>query len=396
MGQVRPELQDIVDEVSRLLDAPTLLEDSTYNLIAFAAQRGDVDGVRQASILERRIPEQLVEWFEQFGIRQAVLPLRTPADESLEIMSRLCFPVRHHGVSQGFLWVLDDSRDVDDPAVVAVADLAAQAGQYLSNLSRKQEYDALAVGDLLSTDRESARQAAIRLVDRGTLSATAPTTVIVAGCWNPEPANRVIPQLTSLPRTMLADVGPSSATLILSLRRSGDSDSDTEDVARRVIELYRARVPLEWPGRIVAGIGSPCHNLADLRAHWLQARIAARVASYSENGQDLAQWSSLGIHRLLAAAPDAILADIVFDPAIEALLANPDQTLVTTARTYLDNAGHAQETAQALSIHRQTLYYRLDKVRQLTGLDLNRGADRTRLHVALTLAPVLKAHNTDG
>ena len=49
-----------------------------------------------------------------------------------------------------------------------------------------------------------------------------------------------------------------------------------------------------------------------------------------------------------------------------------------------------QETAAALHIHRQTLYYRLNKAENLTGLSLSNGHDRTRLHLGLMLAPLLE------
>lgn len=60
--------------------------------------------------------------------------------------------------------------------------------------------------------------------------------------------------------------------------------------------------------------------------------------------------------------------------------------LARTAEVYLDCAGQAGRTASELSIHRQTLYYRLSRVEQLTGLDLDDGEDRLLLHMALKRA----------
>ena len=57
--------------------------------------------------------------------------------------------------------------------------------------------------------------------------------------------------------------------------------------------------------------------------------------------------------------------------------------LARTAETFLDCAGQAGRTAAELGIHRQTLYYRLSRVEQLTGLDLDDGEDRLLLHMAL-------------
>ena len=70
------------------------------------------------------------------------------------------------------------------------------------------------------------------------------------------------------------------------------------------------------------------------------------------------------------------------------LLARPD--LAATAATYLDHAGNVQRAATELGIHRQTLYYRLHRIEELTGFDLADGRDRLTLHLALTLAPLLR------
>lgn len=50
---------------------------------------------------------------------------------------------------------------------------------------------------------------------------------------------------------------------------------------------------------------------------------------------------------------------------------------------FLDCAGQASRTAAALGIHRQTLYYRLSRIEELTGLHLTEGEDRLLLHMAL-------------
>ncbi|NJP79172.1 PucR family transcriptional regulator, partial [Streptomyces sp. AA8] len=65
------------------------------------------------------------------------------------------------------------------------------------------------------------------------------------------------------------------------------------------------------------------------------------------------------------------------------LLAPAHAELARTAEVFLDCAGQAGRTAAALGIHRQTLYYRLARVEQLTGLDLDEGEGRLLLHMAL-------------
>lgn len=85
-------------------------------------------------------------------------------------------------------------------------------------------------------------------------------------------------------------------------------------------------------------------------------------------------------------AADRAPPEAAADPAVHALLTPPHKDLARTAEVFLDCAGQASRTAAALGVHRQTLYYRLSRIQQLTGLDLNDGEDRLLLHMTLKAA----------
>ncbi|MFD9521129.1 PucR family transcriptional regulator [Streptomyces sp. NPDC059979] len=131
--------------------------------------------------------------------------------------------------------------------------------------------------------------------------------------------------------------------------------------------------------RMTAGVADPVRGLAELPAAWEQAVAAARAAVAQPRLGPVAQWSAIGPYRLLA----TLAADPVDDPAARTLLTPAHRELARTAEVFLDCAGQAGRAAAALGIHRQTLYYRLARVEQLTGLDLDEGEDRLLLHMAL-------------
>ncbi|MHC5909151.1 PucR family transcriptional regulator, partial [Streptomyces sp. S6] len=107
------------------------------------------------------------------------------------------------------------------------------------------------------------------------------------------------------------------------------------------------------------------------------AGAGARAALAEPRFGPVAEWGRIGAYRLLAALGP------VADPVVAPLLSPVHRELARTAEVYLDRAGQAGRTAAELGIHRQTLYYRLSRVEQLTGLDLGDGEDRLLLHMAL-------------
>ncbi|CAL2070101.1 PucR family transcriptional regulator [Streptomyces murinus] len=135
-------------------------------------------------------------------------------------------------------------------------------------------------------------------------------------------------------------------------------------------------------GGTAAGIGDPRIGLAELGAVWQEARAAAQAALAERRLGPVAQWRGIGPYRLLTALPP----ESAQDPAAGPLLSPAHRELARTAEVYLDCAGQAGRTASELGIHRQTLYYRLNRVEQLTGLDLDDGEDRLLLHMALKRA----------
>ncbi|MGC9382505.1 PucR family transcriptional regulator, partial [Streptomyces sp. MH13] len=133
---------------------------------------------------------------------------------------------------------------------------------------------------------------------------------------------------------------------------------------------------------VAAGVSAPRTGLAELGDAWWEASAAARAARAESRFGPVAEWTSIGAFRLLTALP----ARSVRDPAVRVLLSPAHRELARTAEVYLDCAGQAGRTAAELGIHRQTLYYRLSRVEQLTGLDLADGEDRLLLHMALKSA----------
>lgn len=69
--------------------------------------------------------------------------------------------------------------------------------------------------------------------------------------------------------------------------------------------------------------------------------------------------------------------------------AHGDDRLRDTLRCYLEHAGSIPKTAEALRLHRTSLYYRLRQIQEITGLDLDDGGHRLTLHLGLRIEELL-------
>ena len=116
-----------------------------------------------------------------------------------------------------------------------------------------------------------------------------------------------------------------------------------------------------------------------------QGRSAARAAA-TLRSQEFLRFDDLGALRLLVAlAEGPELARYVEDelgPLLEhdAHASNP---LLPTLRAYLDACGNKARTAEVLFVQRRTLYYRLERLEALLGLDLSTSETQQRLHLAV-------------
>ncbi|MEV6331019.1 helix-turn-helix domain-containing protein [Streptomyces sp. NPDC051909] len=413
---MKGDYQDLVDEISTLLGTPAILENRDFGLIAFGAHDSEddsaMDPVRTRSILTRKSTPAVRAWFEGFGIARATGPVRIPAAPDAGVFrDRICLPVRHRGVVLGYVWLLDAEPGPSHERLTAAMEVATRIGDLLADEERAGADLSRELRTTLTAERGWQYDMALAAL-RTALGPDADGlhTLVCLAPWPEEdsPSPRTVPGAAALctvpwratagrssapgpgggagsgpgspagqtsPTPYLPGTGTGTGRALAALvrLRSGDNLSPATTAAGRLRDAGGAGA--------VAGIAAPRRGLADLDLAWREATSAARAASAQPHLGPLAEWAAIGPYRMLTALPAAEP-----DPAVRALLAPAHAELARTAEVFLDHAGQAGRTATALGIHRQTLYYRLSRVEQLTGLDLDAGEDRLLLHMALKSA----------
>jgi sugar diacid utilization regulator len=138
-------------------------------------------------------------------------------------------------------------------------------------------------------------------------------------------------------------------------------------------------------------------DAGDLARAANEALLAANVAegdTAAEDGHRVLAFDDTGAYRLLLSAMSEDPAELqrFYAETIEPLVAYDDQyetDLVVTVEAFLDADGNVAGTAQRLFTHRHTIRYRLERVRELSGLDVGSTDGREKLSLGLKAMRVL-------
>ena len=139
---------------------------------------------------------------------------------------------------------------------------------------------------------------------------------------------------------------------------------------------------------------------ADLPRAASEALLAANVAHGSADGVSLA-FEQTGAYRLLLSAMSENPSELqrFYGETVEPLVAYDEQyetDLVRTLEAFLEADGNVAGTAQRLFTHRHTIYYRLERVRELSGHDVSSSDGREKLSLGLKAMRVLGISSADG
>lgn len=384
------DLQDVVDRLSARLGRPVLIDDTELRPLAYSRQTGSLDPVRTVSILERGAPPEVRDALLGHGIATAPAgrPVHIAADPSIAMAARVCVPIGPPRARHGYLWVIEDEPLAPDDLEAAAA-AARRADELLAaeaaERAERAERDARLLRELVSGGRGPAELAAE--LDRHGLLAGRPLTVCVLAAQPPggEAQRRwLLAGLERLRRRL-----PTGAVLVGELDGrpacvAAAGPAALADAGAPSIAAALAAAVEEAPGpdgaRAVVGEGEPFADLAGAPVALRRARAALRAVA-----RGAARWSDLGAERILAHVDArAALADL--PPGVARLLDPEHAVLRDTLAAWLERAGDVKATADALSLHRAGLYYRLRRIEELAGVDLRRGDDRLLCHLALRLA----------
>jgi hypothetical protein len=385
------DLFAVANAVAALLDAPVTIEDRSSRVLAFSARQDEADAARTETIIGRQVPERYARVLTELGVFRDLYRYDRPVVVDPEpigyddmTVPRVAFAVRVGDEVLGSIWAA--TRQPLTPAKEAsLRDAAQLVALHLLRLRAGADVSRRLRADLVSTALEGGRGAGQALSRLGLADQT--LVVMAAALREADPeASAHAEQLRAgerqrftdafavhlsamNPGTAVAEIGGVAYALFPVVGLAAAGEERAARAAGVFLERIGARV------QAVVAVGRAVADLSGLAQSRVTAERVLRVLRSRPETGPVARMGDVQTASLLLELGDLMAArgDQPLGPMASLIAhdARSDSDLLGTLRAWLDSFGDVSQASASLFVHPNTLRYRLRRISQICGLDLN-------------------------
>jgi hypothetical protein len=382
-GRGPTDLFALADSLAGAIGASVVIQDDRSRVLAYSSLQEDVDPIRRATILERRVPERARVLYEKWGVYAHLAaseqPLFLPADPAAEFTGRMVISVRAGKDRLGSIWV-ESATPLTGAGRAALEDGARTVALHLLRSRASADLERHVESELVTW----------------LLEGTGDPSTVAAQAGLPPGQFRVIAVRADLgaERHAASLLAFERATTGFGWSRPGRSAllGDTvytilpcTDVGPAHGWVLALRGALPPDVTMTAGIGA-CATAAELPAGRQEADEALALHALNPAGPALAydeSWTEVLLQRLrtLAASRRRPAQGPVED--LRRYDAEHGTQYVVTLRAWLEGQGDLAEAGARLAVHPNTIRYRMRKMAEITALDLEDPSKRLAMLIDL-------------
>jgi purine catabolism regulator len=380
------DLKELATQLAMLLHQSISIENERFEILA-SANVAEVDEARRFTVSQGRTDPRLLNALEQRGIlrelQTTLRPVHIPPIPEVGLeLERILAPIVVHGDIYGYVWIIADDRPLTELDRMAISIGATVAALIMLYQESVQSAEASLKGSLLAQliEGDAGREAVLtdQALRYGVDLARRYVMLLVESTERGTERivqiyHRRINRLASLQKWQVV-VGQFAGQVVLLAQ------------AEQNIEQMIAAIHAEMNGvshRI--GVSGVQRGAEQVSVAHQQCREVLHISQRLKNMRSAVYFDHLGyLHTLYRAGAESLLTNPVV-PHIRRLLKEEHIDLFDTLEGYLDAGGNGMQTAEALHIHRSTLNYRLDRVKELYGFELSDPLERLNLQIAIKL-----------
>jgi len=389
-------MAELINAMARLTGKAVVIQDkrlyvTEYTLQPqFAAMWDDIEQFL------RKVDNLPIEMQDRHRVHEMNQPVQIQA-LPMPGMARLVAPVVTKGIGRGFLSIIGHDGNLDDIDLLVAEHGAEACALEMAKLKAVSEtekrlrgtfLDRLLIGDV-------SQQEAVRQGERFEHDMAQAHIAIVLSWRGDEP-----PSMRRLETTVNTLI-ESHRTSALVWQREREKEvvvfhaTDSEnpiDHSLKLSEAFAREINQQFTHNHVAiGLGQPARDVSAWRTSYRDAVQARDLAVRLQTDTPL-YIGDLGVYQLILSLNDREKLTDFCERTLGTLIEydmRQNADLIKTLEAFFNCHGNLSQTAEVLIVHRNTLLYRMNRINEIAGIDLNRPETRLALHLALTIRRLL-------
>jgi DNA-binding PucR family transcriptional regulator len=394
-------LESLTDTISEVLQCPVTIEDANHRLIAYSSHDPQTDPARIATIVSRRVPEKVINALWQNGVIQKLMesdePVRIPAINEVGLGVRLAIAIRKNNNVLGYIWAIEIEEKLHDFAFHQLIKAAQAAKTKLLQLrtdERKEErghqdFFWQLLSGYLKSDAVIKEKAKI-------LGVMLPASYQVVVLQFESEINQKLYQqiqyiITTTQRIrIIFHINQSNQLILLTASQPQQMLNQNTEVLLDLINQMKNRF---GSSPTVGGGGAIYDNYSYIEKSYQEALTVLQIKKqFPEETSDIFHYSDLGFFRFLPLILEEKRIHRSENECLKKLKRYDRENngnLLHTLEIYLSSDSNVNKSADSLHIHANTLTYRLKRIAEISGIDLN------NMNQKVTLYLELKTENLD-
>ncbi len=391
-------MPELINTMARLTNKSIVIQDKRLRILHSSVQPEFVSYWEEIETFLKKLDNLPIEYQDRHRVSEA--------DDSVQMQSlstpniaRLVSPVITSDIGRGYLSIIGRDTELDDIDLLVAEHGAAACALEMAKQKAVSDtekrlrgtfLDRLLIGDV-------SQQEAVRQGERFEHDMTQTHLAIVLS-WHDKSANA--PSNRRL-ETTINTVINNQRVKALVWQRERENEvlvfhaTDPEnpiDSSSKLAETFAAEIQRQHPQyKLAIGLGQPAREISQWRISYRDAVQALELAMRLQTDTPL-YIGDLGVYQLILSLSDRDKLLDFTNRTLGSLLdydMRQHADLLKTLEAFFACHGNLSQTAEMLIVHRNTLLYRMNRINEIAGIDLNRPETRLALHLALTIRRLL-------
>lgn len=385
-------LQTLVEKISEVMETPVTIEDAEHRLLAYSSHDPNSDPARIATIVGRKVPEDVVRALYESGAMQQLLetwePVHVEGMSQVGLNNRMAIAIRHYDEVLGYIWLLENKGSFTNEQIQQLKYSATLAASKMIQMQkRKQSIDFF---NRLLKGRFTSEQDALAQAREVGIQMPAYSYILMieqdSNHDNNDWLDKAIQAATEYAvRIVLHLREPHRLILLCSTAKTASSVAPVEHTIVPLVNRLSTLLP---SSPIEYGAGSVVSSVLAISRSYTEAQYLLMLHHRLPETNSILYYPQAGFYRYLYAMKQEAVQFPAYTSPLDKLAAYDQEHhshLLHTLAVFLDHNSDAKLAAGQLHVHTNTLNYRLKRIAEVGQIDLNNMAQKVTLYLEIKL-----------